>query len=94
LVINTDLLFWDEADIIQAKKAPSPTSNKGINFWCRGIDIISCFMGATHIIKAPEIIDIEAKVNMGEVRDSLSSKKMNGLQLFEPHTTHRLNRIE
>jgi hypothetical protein len=62
------------ADINQASIAPEPTSNKGINFWYIGIDIISCFIGAIHMIKAPEIIDIEAKVNMGEVRDLLSSR--------------------
>jgi hypothetical protein len=61
-------------EINQAREAPRNTKIRGISFWYRGMNIISCFNGATHIIMAPEITDINASVNMGEVKGLLSSR--------------------
>jgi hypothetical protein len=69
-----DSFFCLVVEINQARVAPSTTRIKGISFWYRGIDIISCFKGATHMIIAPEITDIEARVNIGEVSGLLSSR--------------------
>jgi hypothetical protein len=58
----------------QASAAPMITKTRGVNFSHRWIIIISCFRGATHAIRDPEITDIDASTNMGDVKELLSSR--------------------
>jgi hypothetical protein len=88
------IFFVSEADNIQASMAPRMTKFNGIIFCEKVITIISCFIGAVHIIADPEKIDMDAKVSIGKVKGSLSSRNMKGLQLLGPQITHKLNRIE
>lgn len=50
-------------------------------------------MGIIQISAAPEIIDMEDKINMGEVKDSSSCNWIKGLQFDGPQIVVNLNRI-
>jgi hypothetical protein len=58
----------------QASIAPVVTKTRGVYFSHKWIIIISCFRGATHAIRDPEITDIEASINIGDVKELLSSR--------------------